>query len=84
MARGRKTFGRKGHCASLLWRPGRGHDFMAAHQLRDGRRGRSRKIGHGTGNPAVAQHHAAMGERLHLVQLVGNEDDAQSLPRHGA
>ena len=33
------------------------------------------------GDPAVAQHHAAVGQRADLVELVRDEDDAEALAR---
>ena len=36
------------------------------------------------GDAAMPQHHAAMGQRPDLVELVRDEDDAEPLGRHGA
>ena len=61
-----------------------GDDLVAAHQPRH--LGARSPPGHRrlAGDAAVAQHHAAVGERPHLVELVRDEDDAEPLRRHGA
>ena len=63
--------------------PRRRHDLVAAHQPRHLGGGRRGGVVDVAGDAAVAQHHAAMGQRAHLVELVRDEDDAEPLRGHG-
>ena len=84
MARGRDAVERQHDVALGRGRAHRRHDLVAAHQPRHlGRDGRAGVVDM-AGDAAVAQHHAAMRQRAHLVELVRDEDDADALRRHGA